>query len=136
MSKIIELSAEIKAKSNSESALEIHRPIKTFHKFGKQFKQFNGKYVISDNGKVMYSSEKIQPQSITKDGYRIVNLWARKEKRNFSFPVARLVGIAFTPETFFPTCEINHKNHIRHDNRIENLEFITKKENLAQRIFG
>lgn len=43
--------------------------------------------------------------------------------------VHRLVGIAFLALEINRT-EINHKNGVKHDNRVENLEWVTRSENL------
>jgi len=58
-------------------------------------------------------------------GYRHV-LWTNLNKKSHC-SVHRAVA-----ETFLgikPLLQVNHKNHIRHDNRLENLEWCTPKEN-------
>ena len=88
----------------------------------------NTDYQISNLGRVWSkkSNRYMKPQ---KDacGYMRVQLYmgngkARTEK------VHRLVALAFidNPDNL---PEVNHINHIRDDNRVENLEWVTHKEN-------
>lgn len=62
-----------------------------------------------------------------RDGYHFVRLSANGTKHNFF--VHRLVAMAFLP-TDDITLEVNHKNRNSVDNRIENLEWATRKSNL------
>lgn len=59
--------------------------------------------------------------------YRAVVL--RKEGRSFTRPIHRLVAEAFIPNPRgLP--EVNHKNGDRADNKVENLEWVTHRENM------
>lgn len=60
-------------------------------------------------------------------GYPFVNL--HKDKKHFKKHVHRLVAQAFIPNPENKG-DVNHKNGIRHDNRVENLEFCTRSENI------
>jgi len=60
------------------------------------------------------------------NGYRKVLIKIDGKLKNYS--VHRLVGMAFLPNPENKP-EINHKNGIKTDNRVENLEWVTKSEN-------
>ena len=102
-------------------------------------KDFEGVYQVSNTGKVK-SLERIVASRCgnrtvkerilginTKNDYVKVIL-SNKEKRRAA-SVHKLVA-----ETFIPNIEnkpmINHKNGIKHDNRVENLEWCTQSENV------
>ena len=60
-------------------------------------------------------------------GYLFVHLW--KNRKQKTCKVHRLVAIAFIPNPDnLP--EINHINENKHDNRVENLEWCTRKYNI------
>ena len=64
-------------------------------------------------------------------GYFVVNLIGAKRKR---FYIHQLVCIAFlghNPNGHKIVC--NHINHIRGDNRVENLEIVTQRQNVGHR---
>lgn len=60
--------------------------------------------------------------SYDKDGYLIIKVKGRQ------FKAHRIVWLLNKGE--FPTMEIDHKNRIRTDNRIENLRLATRKEQI------
>lgn len=82
--------------------------------------------MVSDTGLVKKEdSNKILSQSNDKDGYKCVRL---NTDKSYSVRVHRLVAMAFleNPDNL-PV--VNHKNEIKYDNRVENLEWCTVRYN-------
>lgn len=85
-------------------------------------------YGITKSGKVFsYHRKRFLDIKANQDGYERVYIINDKGRK--SFLVHRLVA-----ETFIPNPEkklfVNHKNKIRNDNNIENLEWVTNQENI------
>lgn len=70
----------------------------------------------------------ILPGSKTAGGYRQIYI------KGQPWYVHRLVTEAFLGPPPSPRHEVNHKNCVRHDNRIDNLEWVTRSENVLHSI--
>lgn len=98
----------------------------------KDIPGYEGYYQVSNMGRVKsfnYRNTKktsILKQSINQDGY--LRLTLKKDYKSKGFLVHRLVGFAFIPNPENKET-INHKNEIKTDNRVENLEWMTRAEN-------
>lgn len=92
-------------------------------------------YEISNKGNVRNKITKnnIKTRVVKRLGYVLVNLQvgSKGERRQKSFRVHRLVAKAFIPNPDnLP--QVDHVNGIKTDNRVENLDWVTGKENTAR----
>jgi hypothetical protein len=100
----------------------------------KNIDGYTGLYMISNKGRVIslskYSQNKKSPDKLLKiqalKNYPQVNLY--KNKKGRSYRIHRLVAEAFIPKSENKT-DVNHINGDKTDNRVENLEWCTKKQN-------
>ena len=85
-------------------------------------------YRITSDGRVInkYDKEKVL-DGCSKDGYLKVNLY--NDGVGSSKRVHRLVAEAFIPNPDNKP-DVNHKNGNKHDNCVDNLEWVTKSENM------
>ena len=83
----------------------------------------NDKKVKSRGGSRMINGKTLQQSFLT--GYPKINL--TKDGDSKTFLIHRIVAEHFCQ---VPTLEVNHKNGIKTDNRAENLEWTTRKENI------
>jgi hypothetical protein len=92
-------------------------------------KGFEGRYEVGSDGSVygLYWGRQPLKQFNDKDGYPHVLLQIHQKR--YIRRVHKLVAEAFLPPKPTPKHQINHKNGIRHDNRAENLEWLTSQEN-------
>jgi hypothetical protein len=93
----------------------------------KEVKGFERYYRVSSIGRIMsIRTNKILKISLTKEGYNRIELNVNGNAQKFS--LHRIVALSFIPEIDGKQY-VNHINNIRNDNRIENLEWCTAKEN-------
>ena len=91
----------------------------------KDIKSYEGLYQVSNLG--MVRRNKILKQSTTRIGYKQVHLCKNGKSKMLS--VHRLVALHFIDNPNNKS-DVNHINGIKTDNRVENLEWNTKKENM------
>ena len=104
----------------------------------KDIKGYEGRYQISNFGRVkslIYSKEKIMNiYNFRRDGEKGKGYWRVRLIKNSSYKyffVHRLVAEAFisNPNNY---ATVNHINGIKTDNRIDNLEWCSLKENIQK----
>jgi hypothetical protein len=83
------------------------------------------------NSKLIDKVNKIKSLKLAKDGY--YNIQLIKNTKSRIFRVHRLVAVAFIPN-LENKLEINHKDGIKTNNSIENLEWCTRSENMKHAV--
>ena len=103
------------------------RPVKVWKK-GVLY-DYTGKYEVSNLGRVKsikFQKAKLLKPGKAKNGYLLVRLYA--SENSWTFYLHRLVWEAFNGK-ILEGIQVNHKNEIKTDNRLENLNLMTPKEN-------
>ena len=89
-------------------------------------------YTIDETGNVFsIRKNKYLKQTINRNDYCKVTL--QKDKYRKMFSVHRLVAQAYL-KNYSNTLQVNHINGIKIDNRVENLEMVTAKENMKKAV--
>jgi hypothetical protein len=99
-----------------------------------KFRAWDGsKYEIASDGSVwsndFNNTGKRKQLKLYKDrdGYHVVWFTINNERRIHA--VRKLVALTFLGPRPTPKHQINHKNGVRNDDRVENLEYLTSREN-------
>ena len=94
----------------------------------KQIEEFPN-YEAHPDGKVRRIKTKTQIQGYLKNGYTRLELW--KDKNRKARYLHRLVAITFIPKTRNPViyAQIDHIDGNKQNNNIDNLDWVSQKEN-------
>lgn len=104
----------------------------------KEIPNFNG-YDVSNLGNVRSfkrNKERILKPGISKKGYKMCCLF--KNNKGYSKPIHVLVAITFLGHKQTGTMDVcvDHINNIKTDNRLENLQLLSNRENVTKSIKG
>lgn len=91
-----------------------------------RLKQIEGfeRYYIADTGEVFRK----MTTCLDKDGYPIIAIWVKQSKSSKMLKIHRLLAEAFIDNPERKT-QVNHKNGLKRDFNLENLEWVTPLEN-------
>lgn len=94
----------------------------------KDVKGFEGIYQVSDEGEVrrLYKGGTTKTMKPWTGQYKTITLSAKGKKRTYL--MHRLIAETFLGRPANAT-EVNHKDGDKHNNRLENLEWVTQQEN-------
>ena len=91
---------------------------------------YEGRYQVSSHGNIRKANGTLRKLQMT-DTYVLIGLG--KNGTRITKAVHCLVAQSFLESPCCPMCggkfEVNHKNGNKHDNRVSNLEYVTRKQN-------
>lgn len=91
-------------------------------------KGYEDNYQINEKGEVRHKIKgNILKQGIGKIGYPVVSLWKNNKGKTHS--IHRLLAEHFIPNPENKR-EVNHKDGVKHNNNLNNLEWVTTSENI------
>ena len=93
---------------------------------------YEGLYLVSNYGEVKSAVNGKVLKLVDSHGYKFVNL--SRGGKTKSIAVHRLVCMAFNGMPKDENLQVDHLNMVRSDNRPENLEWVTPKENQRRKV--
>lgn len=95
----------------------------------KDIKSYKGKYQVSNLGNVYsFKTNRILKPAVNRHGYKLVGLC--KNGKLKSCKPHRLVAESFLPNKD-KTLQVNHIDGVKTNNRLDNLEWVTRSENVS-----
>lgn len=91
----------------------------------EEFKEF---YEVSNKGDIKNTSTKKILKQHIRNGYKAVCLYNSKDLSQKTLNVHQIVAKTFLE--YIDKQIVNHKNRIKHDNGLENLEYVTASQNM------
>ena len=89
--------------------------------------------IVESSGKKRKHCGKMISLHANKHGYYTINLYVDGEA--IAVQIHRLVAIAFIPNPD-ELPQVNHKNGIKTDNRVDNLEWVSRSENALHAVYA
>tara|TARA_R110000868_G_scaffold203011_2_gene450820 strand:- start:333 stop:830 length:498 start_codon:yes stop_codon:yes gene_type:complete len=95
---------------------------------------YEGRYEVSDQGRVLSKRANLfLKPNIMNHGYVCVHLYSGGRQSRVVKTIHQLVALSFIANP--RDCrEVNHKNFLRRDNSVENLEWVTRSENVRHAV--
>ena len=91
---------------------------------------YEGRYEVSSIGRVLSkTTNRFLKPNLMNHGYVCVHLYSGGRSTRVVKTIHQLVAQIFVPNPYAYR-EVNHKNFLKRDNRAENLEWVTRKENV------
>lgn len=92
------------------------------------WKKTIGGYYVSNLGNIRHENKKIVKTFLSGRGYKTISVWYGNRNNRKNYVIHRLIAKAFIPNpNNFP--QINHKDGNKLNNCVDNLEWVTAREN-------
>lgn len=94
----------------------------------KDIPGYEGRYQVSSLGNIRsFFHNRLLTAKHSGRGYKAITLSKHGVKKRFY--IHRLVALCFLEKPLFDECEVNHKDLNKTNNRVNNLEWVTRREN-------